>query len=225
MLFNLGYNLYYSKTNWTLALTFLRAANFNRKSARYAKKRAFSVSGTFDCFRLLTLVSSALLNWKAGAKMHEFTGEQKTLTSALTQSGRFSVTIKGNGMPDFTPWSINSRNAIRSGYAEPSDLGRTSKTYFRLTGKNQGKNFDFYRANLATGRNFRGMTRGGPGPGYRNHWTWHHHEVIGVMQLVLSDVHTPGSYLGLDHTGGEWIWGAAFGISYNTVSKPYKYPF
>src|SRR5262249_32693358 len=101
MFFNLGYNLYYTKADWTLAATILRAASFNRKSARYAKKRPFSATGIFDCFRLLGLVLSTLGNWAPGPQPNTFSGVQNTLGSLTAMSGA-TVTIKGNGMPDFT---------------------------------------------------------------------------------------------------------------------------
>lgn len=46
-----------------------------------------------------------------------------------------------------------------------------------------------------------------------NGWTWHHHEVVGVMQLVDSNVHNPGNG-GPAHEGGVFYWQIAFNRRY-----------
>jgi hypothetical protein len=43
--------------------------------------------------------------------------------------------------------------------------------------------------------------------------TWRHHEVLGVMQLVRSDTHNPGTG-GPSHEGGVFYWQIAYNQKY-----------
>jgi hypothetical protein len=80
------------------------------------------------------------------------------------------------------------------------------------TSRNTGG--DFHTANLKTGRKFPRWTQVGPGitparGNYNFNWTWHHHEVVGIMQLVPNVVHA-GKY----HDGGVLFWELAYNKEY-----------
>jgi len=49
-------------------------------------------------------------------------------------------------------------------------------------------------------------------------FTWHHHEVMGIMELVEARTHPHAG--GIGHKGGAAVWSAVTGISYkNSITK------
>jgi hypothetical protein len=94
-------------------------------------------------------------------------------------STKLSVPIKENGFPDF------------SGALHPEK----GTVYIRYTGSRRN---DFRAANRKRGKQ-------PTPPGY----TWHHHEVVGIMQLVKTSVHR-----GKNHIGGIFYWEMAFNKRY-----------
>src|SRR5262249_44514895 len=130
------------------------------------------------------------------------------------------VPIKDTGFPDFTVFCINI-NILPFLLFEPRDLFRLPQLYnLTLSGSRRA---DFRRSNLWTLRFHRDWQRRGRGPlngGYRFQWTWHHHEVLGLMQLVLGLAHTPNNYArgfgGIPHQGGALFWAIANGRSYRS---------
>jgi hypothetical protein len=95
------------------------------------------------------------------------------------------ITFNKNGLPDFTP------------HMYKGTAGKAEVT-IKYTGSRAG---DEAAADLAAG-----FTATSPRPaGY----TWHHHESVGRMQLVRSDVHNR-----VPHSGGVQIYKAKGGKGY-----------
>jgi RHS repeat-associated protein len=92
-------------------------------------------------------------------------------TYGLTQVT--TVKMKANGFPDFTPFVARPRGQV----------------FTTLSGLTRDR--DYQRANRLTGRTRKG----------NRSYTWHHHEVVGIMQLVNRKQHGP-----VRHAGGVLIW-------------------
>ncbi|MBK8039286.1 MAG: tandem-95 repeat protein [Verrucomicrobiaceae bacterium] len=88
---------------------------------------------------------------------------------------------KINGMPEFTPFTISSKSTFINKGFDSVDKGRG------LSGSRSGDD-------AAAGSKSHLLTKG----------TWHHHEVIGIMQLVPSDLNHGSS--GISHYGGVAFW-------------------
>ena len=106
------------------------------------------------------------------------------LKSSDSNVNNIRVNYDAEGFPDFTPHLYNDGiNTVN----------------IKLTGN---RNHDFALANELAGF---GRSANATPDGF----TWHHHQDLGVMQLVRSDVHSLSP-----HTGGVSIWQKAFGFDY-----------
>jgi len=98
------------------------------------------------------------------------------------------VPIKMNGLPDFSQFRQSSgRNVVfieLSGQTRPMDNNRADKV----------------KAGIPWTQRF-GRGRGQAALDARENYTWHHHEVVGIMELVRTTTH--GS---LGHDGGVKFW-------------------
>ncbi|MDB6028311.1 MAG: wapA7, partial [Verrucomicrobiales bacterium] len=93
----------------------------------------------------------------------------------ISEAHATGVTTKVTGFPDFSP------------YVHPL----YGNCFIFYTGK---RGSDFQRADLVSGRAFVKMLDFG------QKWTWHHHELVGLMQLVPTAKHRRG------HSGGGLIY-------------------
>ena len=105
----------------------------------------------------------------------------RSLMRSSTWRGR--VYQKMNGLPEFTPFTISSKSTfIRAGF-DSVDKGR-------------GLSGNARRDEVAAGTGSHLSTVG----------TWHHHEVIGIMQLVPTDLNHFIGGPGVSHAGGVAFW-------------------
>ncbi|WP_339527209.1 HNH endonuclease [Pseudomonas sp. EA_35y_Pfl2_R111] len=112
-----------------------------------------------------------------------------TLKSSNKNVNNLSVIYDAEGFPDFGPFLY--------------DKG-VNTVNLKLTGN---RNHDFALANQLAG--FGSTAKSTP-----KNFTWHHHQDLGVMQLVRTDVHKLSP-----HTGGVSIWQKAFGFDYMPKSN------
>ncbi|ABD82940.1 hypothetical protein Sde_3685 [Saccharophagus degradans 2-40] len=115
------------------------------------------------------------------------------LKSSSPNVNNLKVTYDAEGFPDFSPYLY--------------DKG-VNTVNIKLTGN---RNQDFALANQLAG--FGNSAKSTP-----KHFTWHHHQDLGVMQLVRTDVHKLSP-----HTGGVSIWEKAFGFDYVGKNKVNPY--
>jgi hypothetical protein len=130
------------------------------------------------------------------------------------------VKIKETGFPDFTDWLIRPWGKFPDGanFSEWPKFwhGFLPQVFFPLRGKRQNSGGDYQWANHLTLRFFKRDKYGGPGKGplrgnYNHDWTWHHHEVVGIMQLVPYLVHRASEVV---HVGGVLYWEVAYNKDY-----------
>jgi RHS repeat-associated protein len=97
----------------------------------------------------------------------------------VTSRLNYHIPIKPTGFPDFNDYLYRGFKPI---------------VFINLTGSRRGDERAANAARLAT------STPSG--------YTWHHHEVMGIMQLVRSDAHGLffGGYIGQSHTGGVFYY-------------------
>jgi hypothetical protein len=104
-------------------------------------------------------------------------------SSSIIKSSQWNGQVyqKINGLPEFTPFTISAKSTFINKGFDAVDKGRG------LSGSRSGDN-------AAAGAKSHLMTKG----------TWHHHEVIGIMQLVPTDLNHGSP--GVSHYGGVPFW-------------------
>lgn len=124
-----------------------------------------------------------------GKSLLAFTNVGARTAASLMNSSEWRGKIyqKMNGLPEFTPFTLGGASVFIRGGADADDKGRG------LTGRS-GK--DETLARTATR-----WTKGTDG-------TWHHHEVMGIMQFVPSSLNNfiGRSAKGVRHSGGTAFW-------------------
>ena len=114
-------------------------------------------------------LSSSQWNPKTYSRVLKIATAVAKVVASQTPAARtlYDIPLKPNGFPDFSEYVIS---------------GRGARTFIPLTG---GRRADFKAANLAAFRTWTPNTH-----------IWHHHEVMGLMELVRKDVHTAFSHSG-----------------------------
>jgi DNase/tRNase domain of colicin-like bacteriocin len=196
----MGFNLVYTMLDPRMTISAIKVTSYNIQLIR-------------NCIRGRRLNTTLLNKIELLLQMiarYSSAGDTTFVTETLMTG--IPITIKANGFPDFTDWLFSER--ATSGRWMEDVLHQRAVKRSQLTFKYKGsRNKDFEYANRwagITGARLPGFRpEKCPSPTYgrfAHNWSWHHHEVVGIFQLVLGAAHTPGNLAGLTHDGGVLFW-------------------
>jgi hypothetical protein len=129
-----------------------------------------------------------------GRTLTSFTKVSSRVSRALigSQQWRGRVYQKMNGLPEFTPFTTGRHSIFIKGGYSPHGESEGLTGFRRL---------DEAKANAA-------------GSVTPSNATWHHHEVMGIMQLVPTDLNNGIGGPGIRHDGGTAFWQLMKNIQY-----------